>query len=169
MNLNQASANRLAFIKRADRIGTYISMFNHPFNLIIHQAIPAIAVGCPVIVKPAEDNLHLSCRALIELLYESGLPSEYCQMIIPESIEIATKVVSDSRVAFLSFIGSSKVGWYLKTKLSPGARCALEHGGMALFLERDANIDNAVKSIKRAGFIMVVFVFQYKKFLFKKI
>ena len=153
MNLNKASANRLAFTQK-EPIGLVlaISAFNHPFNLIIHQAIPAIAVGCPVIVKPAEDT-PLSCRALIELLYESGLPCEYCQMIIPESIEIATKVVSDSRVAFLSFIGSSKVGWYLKTKLSPGARCALEHGGMApLFLERDANIDNAVKSIKRAGF-----------------
>ena len=89
-----------------------------------------------MIVKPAEDT-PLSCRALIELLYESGLPSEYCQMIIPESIEIATKVVSDSRVAFLSFIGSSKVGWYLKTKLSPGARCALEHGGMGSPIPRE--------------------------------
>ena len=153
MNLNVASNNRMAFTQK-EPIGLVlvISAFNHPFNLIIHQVIPAIAVGCPVIVKPAEDT-PLSCNSLIELLYEAGLPKEYCHIIIPQSLEIATQVVSDNRIAFLSFIGSSKVGWYLRSKLSPGTRCALEHGGMApLFLEDDTNVDNAVKSITRAGF-----------------
>ena len=153
MNINEASKNRIAFTQK-EPIGLVlaISAFNHPFNLIIHQVLPAIATGCPVIVKPSEET-PLSCRSLIEFLYEAGLPESYCQMILPEKLEIATKIVSDPRISFLSFIGSSKVGWYLRSKLSPGARCSLEHGGMApLFLENDTNVKDAVASVTRAGF-----------------
>ena len=78
------------------------------FNLIIHQVIPAIAVGCPVIVKPAEDT-PLSCLKIVEMLYESGLPKNRCHFVMPENLELATKLVSDERIDFFSFIGSSKV------------------------------------------------------------
>ena len=129
-----------------------ISAFNHPFNLIIHQIIPAIAVGCPVIVKPAEDT-PLSCLSIIKMLNESGIPIKWCQFIMPESLELATKLVADNRIDFFSFIGSSKVGWYLKTKLAPGVRCSLEHGGMApVFIENDAEIDPTIDSITRGGY-----------------
>ena len=68
MNLNKASKNRIAFTQK-EPIGLVlaISAFNHPFNLIIHQIIPAIAVGCPVIVKPSEDT-PLSCISIIKML-----------------------------------------------------------------------------------------------------
>ena len=68
MNINEASSNRIAFTQK-EPIGVVlaISAFNHPFNLIIHQIIPAIAVGCPVIVKPAEDT-PLSCLKIVEML-----------------------------------------------------------------------------------------------------
>ena len=74
MNIDEASKNRMAFTQK-EPIGVVlaISAFNHPFNLIIHQIIPAIACGCVVIVKPAEDT-PLSCIKIIEMLYESGLP-----------------------------------------------------------------------------------------------
>ena len=57
MNLNAASANRMAYTLR-EPIGVVIavSVFNHPLNLIVHQVIPAVAVGCPVIVKPAASH-----------------------------------------------------------------------------------------------------------------
>ena len=68
MNIDKASSNRIAFTQK-EPIGLVlaISAFNHPFNLIIHQIIPAIAVGCPVIVKPAEDT-PLSCLSIIKML-----------------------------------------------------------------------------------------------------
>ena len=68
MNINKASEKRIAFTQK-EPIGVVlaISAFNHPFNLIIHQIIPAIAVGCPVIVKPSEDT-PLSCLKIIEML-----------------------------------------------------------------------------------------------------
>ncbi len=153
MNIDKASSNRIAFTQK-EPIGLVlaISAFNHPFNLIIHQIIPAIAVGCPVIVKPAEDT-PLSCLSIIKMLNESGIPKKWCQFIMPESLELATKLVEDTRIDFFSFIGSSKVGWYLKTKLAPGVRCSLEHGGMApVFIENDAEIDPTISSITRGGY-----------------
>ena len=107
MNINEASSNRIAFTQK-EPIGVVlaISAFNHPFNLIIHQVIPAIAVGCPVIVKPAEDT-PLSCLKIVEMLYESGLPKNRCHFVMPENLELATKLVSDERIDFFSFIGSS--------------------------------------------------------------
>ena len=51
--------------------------------------------------------------------------------VMPENLKLAEKLVSDERIDFFSFIGSAKIGWMLKSKLSPGTRCALEHGGMA--------------------------------------
>ena len=153
MNIDKASKNRIAFTKK-EPIGLVlaISAFNHPFNLIIHQVIPALAAGCPVIVKPAEDT-PLSCLTIIKMLHESGLPENWCQFVMPEKIELATKLVGDHRISFLSFIGSSKVGWFLRSKLSPGTKCSLEHGGMApIFLESDTNINLAVKSVARGGY-----------------
>jgi acyl-CoA reductase-like NAD-dependent aldehyde dehydrogenase len=153
MNINEASSNRIAFTQK-EPIGVVlaISAFNHPFNLIIHQIIPAIATGCTVIVKPAEDT-PLSCKKIVEMLYNSGLPEERCHFVIPENLELATKLVSDKRINFFSFIGSSKVGWFLRSKLSPGTRCSLEHGGMApTFITENSDLENCAKSICKGGF-----------------
>src|SRR5690606_5665959 len=60
---------------------------------------------------------------------------------------------TDSRVNYLSFIGSAKVGWSLKSKLAPGTRCALEHGGVApVIVEKDAEIETLVPSLVKGGF-----------------
>ena len=77
MNLTPSSMNRMAFTTR-EPIGIVaaISAFNHPFNLIVHQVIPGVAVGCPVIVKPARTT-PLSCLNLVNCLYEAGLPKEW--------------------------------------------------------------------------------------------
>lgn len=130
MGLSAASTGRLAFTTR-EPIGVVVSLsaFNHPLNLIVHQTIPALAAGSPVIVKPAAAT-PLSCLSLVELMYKAGLPRHYCQALILDN-SLAEKLATDSRVAYLSFIGSAKVGWYLRSKLAPGTRCALEHGGVA--------------------------------------
>ena len=130
MGLTEAAKNRIAFSIR-EPIGPVVavSAFNHPLNLIVHQVAPAIAVGCPCIVKPANDT-PLSCQKFVSLLIEAGLPNNWIGFAPCEN-NVAEKLVTDKRVAFFSFIGSAKVGWYLKSKLAPGTRCALEHGGAA--------------------------------------
>ncbi len=153
MNINAGSVNRLAFTRR-EPIGVVVavSAFNHPLNLIVHQVAPAVAAGCPVIVKPAEDT-PLSCLRFVALLHEAGLPGQWCQSLVLTDLELATRLVTDARVGFLSFIGSAKVGWMLRAKLAPGTRCALEHGGAApLIVEADADLDDALPAISKGGF-----------------
>ena len=153
MSLNPSSTGRIAFTQ-FEPIGPVVavSAFNHPFNLIVHQVTPAIAVGCPVIVKPA-DITPLSCFAFVNILYEAGLPKEWCQIVVPQDLEVATALVSDPRNAFFSFIGSARVGWMLRSKLAPGTRCALEHGGAApVILAADADLDDALPRLAKGGF-----------------
>ena len=153
MDKNAASANRLA-MTRLEPIGVVVavSAFNHPLNLAVHQIGPAIAAGCPVIIKPAEDT-PLSCLRLVSIMHEAGLPEAWCQALCISDHTIATKLVTDSRVGFFSFIGSAAVGWMLRSKLAPGTRCALEHGGVApVIVEADADLDDALPLLAKGGF-----------------
>jgi len=153
MGKNAASMNRLAFTTH-EPIGVVVavSAFNHPLNLAVHQVGPAVAAGCPVIIKPAEDT-PLSCFRLISILYEAGLPEAWCQGIVTTDHDAATQLVSDNRVGFFSFIGSARVGWMLRSKLAPGTRCALEHGGVApVIVSHDADLDDTVALLSKAGF-----------------
>lgn len=153
MNLNPASAHRLAMTS-FEPIGVVvaISAFNHPLNLIVHQVIPAVAAGCPVIVKPAVDT-PLSCFRFMSILHEAGLPEAYGMAVMTESFEVTEQLVADSRVGFLSFIGSARVGWMLRSKLAPGARCALEHGGAApVIICEDARLDEILPLLAKGGF-----------------
>src|SRR5882762_9023488 len=139
MGLTRASEGRWAFTTK-EPIGVVaaISAFNHPLNLIVHQVAPAIAVGCPVIVKPAVAT-PLSCPEFIALLREAGLAEAWCQTFVTDDNALAERLATDPRVAFLSFIGSARVGWYLRSRLAPGTRCALEHGGAApVIVDRSA-------------------------------
>ncbi|WP_209329163.1 aldehyde dehydrogenase family protein [Lunatimonas salinarum] len=152
MGLTEASSNRIAFTMR-EPIGVVasISAFNHPLNLIVHQTITAFAAGCPVIVKPA-GTTPLSCLALMEILDEAGIPEGWVQSIICDN-ELAEKLATDKRINYLSFIGSAKVGWYLKSKLAPGTRCALEHGGAApVIVEDDVEVEAIVPPLVKGGF-----------------
>jgi len=153
MGLNAASMNRMAMTHH-EPIGVVVavSAFNHPINLIVHQVGPAVASGCPVIIKPADDT-PLSCYELVKLLHQAGLPEAWCQVVSPTDHNVAEKLVTDSRVGFFSFIGSAKVGWMLRSKLAAGTRCALEHGGVApVIVEADADLDDAAPLLAKAGF-----------------
>ena len=128
-----------------------VSAFNHPLNLIAHQVAPAVAAGCPIIVKPAGAT-PLSCLSLIDILREAGLPEAWARPILVTN-DIATKVVTDPRVAFFAFIGSARVGWWLKSQLPPGTRCALEHGGSApVIIAADADLDDAANRLVKGGY-----------------
>jgi acyl-CoA reductase-like NAD-dependent aldehyde dehydrogenase len=153
MGLTPASEGRWAFTTK-EPIGVVaaISAFNHPLNLIVHQVAPAVAVGCPVIIKPAATT-PLSCLELVALLREAGLPDPWCQTFITDDNALAEQLATDRRVAFLSFIGSARVGWHLRSKLAPGARCALEHGGAApVIVDRSAKLDRIIEPIVKGGY-----------------
>ena len=153
MDINAASSGRLAFT-RHEPIGVVLafSAFNHPVNLIVHQICPAVAAGCPVIVKPAEAT-PLSCMRLVGILREAGLPPEWCQALLTEDLELAGRLVSDRRVGFFTFIGSARVGWMLRSRLAAGARCSLEHGGAApVVVAADADMDDALPLLAKGGF-----------------
>ncbi len=148
-----ATAGRTAFTQK-EPIGVVVavSAFNHPLNLIVHQVGPAVASGCPVIVKPANDT-PLSCLRFVEILHEAGLPEAWSQVLVASDTATAEKLVTDERVGFFSFIGSAKVGWMLRSKLAPGTRCALEHGGAApAILAEPFNKDAALAAIAKGGF-----------------
>ncbi len=152
MRLNAASAQRIAFTSK-EPIGVVVavSAFNHPLNLIVHQIGPAIAAGCPVIVKPAEDT-PLSCFNLVDILRRAGLPDAWCQPVVTENLVVAEQLVTDPRVAFFSFIGSAGVGWKLRSRLAPGTRCALEHGGAApVIMAADANLEHSLPLLAKGG------------------
>jgi acyl-CoA reductase-like NAD-dependent aldehyde dehydrogenase len=153
MGLTPASAGRWAFTTR-EPVGVVaaISAFNHPLNLIVHQVVPAIAVGCPVIVKPASAT-PLSCLDFVALVHEAGLPEPWCQTFIPTGNDLAERLATDPRVAFLSFIGSARVGWSLHSKLAPGTRSALEHGGVApAIVDRSADLDAIMDPLAKGGY-----------------
>ena len=153
MGLTPASTGRLAFTTR-EPIGVVaaISAFNHPLNLIVHQVAPAIAVGCPVIVKPATAT-PLCCIEFVALAREAGLAEPWCQTFITPDNALAEKLATDSRVAFLSFIGSARVGWHLHSKLAHGTRSALEHGGVApAIVDRSASLDALIEPIVKGGY-----------------
>jgi len=152
MGMTAASAGRLAFTTR-EPIGVVlaISAFNHPLNLIVHQVIPAIAAGCPVIVKPASTT-PVSCFNLVRLLYEAGLPEDYCTALVCRR-ELAEKMAADKRIGYLTFIGSHEVGWRLRSILAPGTRVALEHGGVApVIIDKSASMEGLVPAIAKGGF-----------------
>ena len=152
MGLNTASEGKLAFT-RHEPIGIVVafSAFNHPINLIAHQVGPAVATGCPVIVKPAEAT-PLSCMRFVSILREVGLPAEWCQAVQTTDHEVSGRLLEDERVAFFTFIGSDRVGWMLRSKLAPGTRCALEHGGAApVIVAADADLDDALPRLAKGG------------------
>lgn len=153
MGLTSASVGRRAWTS-IEPIGVVaaVAAFNHPLNLVVHQIAPAIASGCPIIVKPASST-PLNCLELVKLVHEAGMPEGWVQTFIPASRDLPEMLVTDPRVAFLSFIGSAKVGWYLRSKLAPGTRCALEHGGVApLIVDSSADLDRFIEPMVKGGY-----------------
>jgi len=152
MGLTAATEGRRAFT-RYEPVGVVVALsaFNHPLNLIVHQVIPAVAVGCPVIVKPAATT-PLSCLTLCDLLTQSGLPDGWCQPIVCDNA-VAEQLATHHSIGFMTFIGSARVGWMLRSKLAPGVRCALEHGGAApVIVDESADLEQLIPALAKGGF-----------------
>ncbi|MBP6697434.1 MAG: aldehyde dehydrogenase family protein, partial [Flavobacteriales bacterium] len=124
-----AGAGKTAFTKRFP-IGVVaaITPFNFPLNLVLHKVAPAMAVGCPVVLKPAP-QAPLSAFVLGKFIEEIGWPKGAFSVLMC-GVPVAEKLVKDERVAMLSFTGSDKVGWHLKN-ICGKKKVALELGGNA--------------------------------------
>src|SRR5881398_2602842 len=125
MDASQAGEGKLAFTLRLP-IGVVgaISPFNFPLNLVAHKLAPALAAGCPVVLKPASAT-PMSALLLAELETEAGLPDGWLNVVVGPSAEIGDVIVEDQRVKAISFTGSGPVGWGLKER-APKKKVLLE-------------------------------------------
>jgi acyl-CoA reductase-like NAD-dependent aldehyde dehydrogenase len=124
---------------------SFISPFNFPLNLAAHKIAPALAVGCPFIVKPAS-RTPLGTIIIGEILAETNLPRGAFS-ILPAHRDGADLFTTDERLKLLSFTGSPGVGWDLKAKAGK-KKVVLELGGnAAVIVDHDADLDDAVERI----------------------
>jgi acyl-CoA reductase-like NAD-dependent aldehyde dehydrogenase len=127
-----------------------ITPFNFPLNLVAHKVAPALAVGAPIVVKPASATPIGSLR-LAELFAETDLPKGMYQ-VLPVSSKVADGMARDDRFRKISFTGSSEIGWYLKG-LDPKKRVTLELGGNAgVIVHSDADLDFAAQRVAFGGY-----------------
>ncbi|MBY8822777.1 aldehyde dehydrogenase family protein [Sphingomonas colocasiae] len=124
---------------------SFISPFNFPLNLAAHKIAPAIAVGCPFVMKPAS-RTPLGALIMGEVLAETDLPKGAFS-ILPAHREGADLFTEDDRLKLLSFTGSPGVGWDLKAKAGK-KKVVLELGGnAAVIVDRDANLADALERV----------------------
>ena len=129
---------------------SFISPFNFPLNLAAHKVAPALAVGCPFVLKPAS-RTPLGALIIGEILAETDLP-EGTFSILPCSRDGADLFTTDERLKLLSFTGSPGVGWALKAKAGK-KKVVLELGGnAACVVDRDTDIAEAVERIVIGAF-----------------
>ncbi len=127
-----------------------ITPFNFPLNLVAHKIAPAIAAGCPFVLKPAS-RTPLGALVIGEVLSNLELP-QGAFSILPCSPAIAAPLVTDDRLKLLSFTGSSSVGWKLKS-LAGKKDVALELGGnAACIVDHDSDIDDVVRRLVVGAF-----------------
>ena len=148
-----AGAGKLAFTLRVPvGVVAAIAPFNFPLNLVAHKVAPALAAGCAVVVKPA-DQTPLSSVALAALLTEScGLPPGWVDVITGRGSVVGRALVDHPGVAMITFTGSPDVGWDIRSRV-PRKRVALELGNNApIIIEPESDWERAARLIRTAGF-----------------
>lgn len=151
MAISARAAQQTGLYKRVP-IGpcSFISPFNFPLNLVAHKIAPALAVGCPFVLKPAS-RTPLGALIIGEILAETDLP-EGAFSILPCKRADAGPFTTDPRLKLLSFTGSPQVGWDLKAKAGK-KKVVLELGGnAAVIVDADADLDDAVDRIITGAF-----------------
>ena len=128
----------------------FITPFNFPLNLVAHKVAPALACGCPFVLK-ADSRTPVGALVLGEILAETDLPPGAFS-IFPCEVEDAAPLTEDERIKLLSFTGSPKVGWMLKSKAGK-KKVVLELGGnAACVIDEGTDLDDAVPRILKGAF-----------------
>ncbi|MGV2496916.1 aldehyde dehydrogenase family protein [Pelagerythrobacter aerophilus] len=130
---------------------SFISPFNFPLNLAAHKIAPAIAMGCPFVMKPASLT-PLGALIIGDALAECDVLPEGAFSILPARRDGAAQFTIDERIKLLSFTGSDEVGWALRAKAGK-KKVVLELGGnAAAIVDRDADLDHALERIVFGAF-----------------
>ena len=143
---------RIGLTKRFP-VGTVlgITAYNAPLLLVAHKVAPALAAGCPCIIKPAPKT-PLSALSLGQIMLQAGAPPAALS-VVPTTNERAERMVRDERVKMLSFTGSARAGWHLK-RIAATPRVTLELGGNgAVIVHHDADLEYAAGRCAMGGFL----------------
>jgi acyl-CoA reductase-like NAD-dependent aldehyde dehydrogenase len=144
---------KIAYTMRVP-IGTVaaIAPFNFPLNLVAHKVAPAIAVGCPVVLKPATQT-PLSSLLLAEMLTGAGLPPGWLNVVTGGGAEVGGALVVHPGVSYITFTGSPEVGWGIAAR-APKKKVRLELGSNApLIVDNDSDWETAAAKAASAGFV----------------
>jgi acyl-CoA reductase-like NAD-dependent aldehyde dehydrogenase len=151
LDTEAALGTRLGLIRRFP-LGPVLAItpFNFPVNLVAHKVAPALAVGAPIVVKPATAT-PLGALLLGELFSETDLPPKMMS-VLPISGSEAGGLVKDDRYAKISFTGSSEVGWNMRSE-APKKAITLELGGNAgVIIHSDADLERAAQRVAFGGY-----------------
>jgi acyl-CoA reductase-like NAD-dependent aldehyde dehydrogenase len=148
----QAGEGKLGFtVRKPVGIVGAISPFNFPVNLVAHKVAPALAAGCPVVLKPASQT-PLSALLLAELEQEAGVPPGWLNVVVGPAAEIGDVLVEDPRVKLITFTGSGEVGWQLQER-APRKHVKLELGNSTpVVVAADADLDAATTKLAANAF-----------------
>ncbi len=153
LDLTEGNENRWGLVQRFP-VGPVLAItpFNFPLNLVAHKVAPALAAGCPVIVKPAPQT-PFTALALGEVILKAGWPEEALAVLPLADADTAWLAEKEDRIKLVSFTGSAKVGWQLKAR-SGRKRVLLELGGnAALIVHSDwPDLEDAAKRTAHAAF-----------------
>jgi len=152
MAASDAGEGKIAFtLRRPIGVIGAISPFNFPCNLVAHKLAPALAAGCPVVLKPASQT-PLSALLLAELEQEAGLPAGWLNVVVGPASEIGDVLVDDERVKLITFTGSSGVGWGLRERAHK-KRVNLELGNATpVIVAADAEVPLAAAKVAQNAF-----------------
>lgn len=153
LDLSEGNEGRWGLVQRFG-VGPVLAItpFNFPLNLVAHKVAPAIAAGCPVLVKPAPQT-PFTALALGEVILKAGWPEEALAVLTLADADTAWLAEKEDRIKLVSFTGSAKVGWELKAH-SGRKRVLLELGGNAAMLVHSdwKDLDDAASRTAHAAF-----------------
>lgn len=153
LDASEAGAGKLGFTLRVP-VGVVggITPFNFPLNLVAHKVAPAVAAGCPIVLKPASQT-PLSALALARILVdECGLPADYLSVVCGPAAEVGAAIVEHLDIPLITFTGSPDVGWEIRGR-APRKEVLLELGNNSpVIIDDGADIETAAAKISVAGF-----------------
>lgn len=129
-----------------------ISPFNFPLNLVAHKLAPAIAAGCPVVLKPASQTPFSAIELADLLIHDCGLPAEYLHVVTGGGSTVGNAIVDHPDIALITFTGSPEVGWGIRAR-APRKQVGLELGNNSpVIICADGDWRTAASKIRMAGF-----------------
>jgi len=153
LDLTEGNENRWGLVQRFP-VGPVLAItpFNFPLNLVAHKVAPALAAGCPILLKPSPQTPFTSL-ALGEIILKAGWPEEALAILTLSNADTGWLAEKEDRIKLISFTGSAKVGWEFKSH-SGRKRVLLEHGSnSALIIHGDwPNLDDAALRTAHAAF-----------------